>query len=523
MDLGDRVENIMGEYSKMGRLGHRSGGEVCATAIVIFRGDTPSLIDYGRRFSLTIPEEGFAVTVLHIDGNEAKGKRLEKVLGKGFSYIPLPKAEKIATVLRELIARGKGEYVIVMRGEIVPEAGWWEAIVEMLQVDRATKMVTPRIVDAEGFIVEGGFSEFGTDGIAPYGFGEDGDDPVFQHPCRIPSGSQYFLLIDRSALPDDGLFDERITDPGLLLMDAACMCLERGLKACYQPRALFRVVGISTGRYKMFRGNLLTERALNSLRPVIMPLCKGERSGDPAKFRVLVLGVYLADKPGNIDDIVARLGEASSCAVKQKWVAVGGEAPTARVAEVTVKYLKEPKPKYEILNNLLSGEEWDRYDYVINADDDIVLPLGFLDVFLDFQDRLAFAIAQPARTRNSYFDHPIVQQHKGVYARRTMFVEIGPFISFHKYAYGDVFPFDLTSDMGWGYENIWAYRMRRRGMKMGIIDATPVDHSIRKPVAHYSWERADRGRKALLSKHPHLPLEECFSVMDVYGVSDVSP
>jgi hypothetical protein len=69
--------------------------------------------------------------------------------------------------------------------------------------------------------------------------------------------------------------------------------------------------------------------------------------------------------------------------------------------------------------------------------------------------------------------------------------------------------------MGWGIENIWSLRATERGLKMGIIDVVPVDHSMRKPVAHYSWDEADRGRQELLASTSHRPTEECFKVVDV--------
>ena len=88
-------------------------------------------------------------------------------------------------------------------------------------------------------------------------------------------------------------------------------------------------------------------------------------------------------------------------------------------------------------------------------------------------------------------------------------------MSFHRSCFDLVFPFDLTSPMGWGYENVWSYLLAQRGMKMGIIDALPVDHSLRKPVANYSWAEADAQRKALLKANKHYTYDECFRVLAV--------
>jgi hypothetical protein len=178
----------------------------------------------------------------------------------------------------------------------------------------------------------------------------------------------------------------------------------------------------------------------------------------------------------------------------------------------------EPTPKYALLNRLLAEEDLSGYDFVLTLDDDIVVPDGFLDLFLGVQAGVGFALAQPARTPNSYVDLPIVLQQRGVLARRTSFVEIGPATSFARDIYDVVFPFDETNPMGWGFENVWSYELRKRGKAQGIVDAVPVDHSIRPPVAHYEWTDADADRARYLVDHPHLPNEECFRVFEVVGV-----
>ena len=132
-----------------------------------------------------------------------------------------------------------------------------------------------------------------------------------------------------------------------------------------------------------------------------------------------------------------------------------------------------------------------------------------------------YRIAQPARTTNSFIDLPIVEQHPGLLARQTLFVEQGPVVSFHASTFDFVFPLDLKSPMGWGLENVWSLRASERKMAMGIIDAVPVDHSMRRPVAHYSWEQADRGRSKLLESTAHRPTEECFKVIDIVQLDEL--
>jgi hypothetical protein len=261
-----------------------------------------------------------------------------------------------------------------------------------------------------------------------------------------------------------------------------------------------------------------SEHLIKRLRPTIPEIFMGRRNGRGRRKRVLVLGVYLANKSNNVEDIVSVISKSSRYTATQRWIALGGEPPTKQVAAVTVGTVLGTKSKFQIMNKLLAKEKLSQYEYVLLIDDDIVLPHGFLDHFLALQAQCEFSVAQPARTSNSFIDHPIVEQQKGVLARQTLFVEIGPVVSFHKSAYELVFPFDLTSPMGWGYENVWAYRLAQSNLKMGIVDAVPVDHSLRKPVAHYDWDEADRQRTRFLEQHDHLPLDQCFRVLDVINL-----
>ena len=72
--------------------------------------------------------------------------------------------------------------------------------------------------------------------------------------------------------------------------------------------------------------------------------------------------------------------------------------------------------------------------------------------------------------------------------------------------------------MGWGYENVWSYKLTRNGLTLGIIDALPVDHSLRKPAAHYEWAEANAERSTYLKKNRHFTYDECFRVLNFYSL-----
>jgi hypothetical protein len=261
----------------------------------------------------------------------------------------------------------------------------------------------------------------------------------------------------------------------------------------------------------------VTPELIRRLQPSPLPAASRYRNDDETR-RALVLGVYLAGKPNTAEHVASTFAEANDLEIEQRWVALGDQTPPANLESVTALMVSEPTPKYALLNRLLAEEDLSGYDFVLTTDDDIVLPDGFPDLFLGAQAGLGFDLAQPARTPNSHVDHPIVLQQRGVVARRTLFVEIGPLVSFGRDIYDLVFPFDEANPMGWGFENVWAHLLREHGKSEGIVDAVPVDHSIRKPVAHYEWSDANADRDRYLASHPHLPYEQCFRVLEITGV-----
>lgn len=235
--------------------------------------------------------------------------------------------------------------------------------------------------------------------------------------------------------------------------------------------------------------------------------------------RVLVVGAYLADKEHLADDAARELADTHDCEVDQRWIAVGEARASGFVAPLTTRRSRTLIPKFTLLESELEHCDIESYDYVLIVDDDVVFPAGFLDRFIRLQERYDLALAQPARTPWSYTNHPIVTQQVSSVVRQTRFVEIGPVFSVHRSAFDIVFPFDDSSPMGWGYENVWSLACEQRGLRLGIVDAAPVDHSIRKPVANYAWTDADAQRDSFFGRRPHTLTEECLRVLAVAPVS----
>ncbi len=234
------------------------------------------------------------------------------------------------------------------------------------------------------------------------------------------------------------------------------------------------------------------------------------------KGKVLVVGIVLADVANLADSIAENLADSQEWTVDQQWVAIA-KGPLRGASLQVVETLPSGEPKFVILNRVLGNTDLGAYNYVIITDDDIELPPSFLDRYLAWVRKYDFALAQPARTHDSYIDHRFVEQLDGITARQTRYVEIGPLFSMRADALPILTPFDVTTPMGWGYDFTWPLAMDAAKLKMGIVDAVPVSHKLRKPVAHYVHAEADAQMKKYISEHPHLKPEEAFYILESFA------
>jgi hypothetical protein len=257
---------------------------------------------------------------------------------------------------------------------------------------------------------------------------------------------------------------------------------------------------------------------LAARRPVVSIGIEQPTTGTDGRPAVLAVGIVLGDQLNTAFDTDARLSESHRFDVRREWIVVEATGGSERCPRPSAIARREPRlrPKYEFVNEHLATIDLGRFEFVLLVDDDVIVPYGFVDGFLGLQSGFGFAIAQPSRTASSTIDHPIVEQHPGLVARQTWFVEQGPVVSFHRSIVGDVVPFDLRSPMGWGYENVWSALVGRRGMRMGIIDAVPVDHSIRPVMANYSFDDAQRQSEDLLRGVSHRSTEDCMRVVGAF-------
>ncbi|MCG6861181.1 MAG: hypothetical protein LJE70_07895 [Chromatiaceae bacterium] len=234
--------------------------------------------------------------------------------------------------------------------------------------------------------------------------------------------------------------------------------------------------------------------------------------------RVLILGVYLLDTLNNAAAISDILTQSEDWNVDLRWAGVGCSDAPKELEGITVSITERRISKFRVLNELLELADFDRYQFIIVCDDDIELSDCFLDNFLGLQSKYDFALAQPARTHDSYIDHQFVAQLLGVEARLTRFVEIGPLFSVKRNAYAILLPFDESAPMGWGLDFVWPLQVERNGYRMGIVDATPVKHALRTPVTFYDYDDTNTEMHSFLERHVHLDRSKAFVALETYPI-----
>jgi hypothetical protein len=170
--------------------------------------------------------------------------------------------------------------------------------------------------------------------------------------------------------------------------------------------------------------------------------------------------------------------------------------------------------KFANLNALLADHPPDEQDWLLVLDDDVALPPRFLDRFLVVCERLGFTLAQPAHRHRSHAAWPVTRRRPGV-ARRTRFVEIGPVTAFRRDAFADLLPFpDLR--MGWGLDAHWAAVARDHAWAVGIVDATPIRHGLRRTASGYAHADAVAEGRAFLAERPHLSASELNETLESF-------
>jgi hypothetical protein len=204
--------------------------------------------------------------------------------------------------------------------------------------------------------------------------------------------------------------------------------------------------------------------------------------------RVLALGIERTDAPNVLAAARAEL-------LRSRHEVRFASAPAA------------DRGKFENLNALLEDHPAHGHDWLVVVDDDVALPGAFLDVFIFLAERFGLRVAQPAHRRRSHAGWAVTRRRARSVARETSFVEIGPVFAFQAATFGTLLPFPALR-IGWGLDAHWSAVARANGWRLGVIDATPVRHGLRRIAASYDRGAAVREAREFLHTRPYVTARE---------------
>jgi hypothetical protein len=204
--------------------------------------------------------------------------------------------------------------------------------------------------------------------------------------------------------------------------------------------------------------------------------------------RILVLSVEQVEAP-NV------LAAAREELVRSKHEVRLASAPVAN------------RGKFENLNALLAENPPGDHDWLLVVDDDVSLPRGFLDAFVFLAERFELRLAQPAHRRRSHAAWQVTRRRARSVVRESAFVEIGPLVGFHRDAFELLLPFPPLRT-GWGLDAHWSALARERGWRIGIVDATPIRHGLRRIATTYDRGAAITEGQRFLSGKPYVKASE---------------
>jgi hypothetical protein len=160
--------------------------------------------------------------------------------------------------------------------------------------------------------------------------------------------------------------------------------------------------------------------------------------------------------------------------------------------------------KFENLDDLLERHPTTRSDWLLVVDDDVVLPHAFLDRFLFLAERFGLRLAQPAHRARSHGAWAVARRRPRSVVRETAFVEIGPVFGFQADTFGTLLPFPRLR-AGWGLDLHWSALARDRGWRLGVVDATPIRHGLRRIASSYDRGEAIEEARRFLADRPYTP------------------
>lgn len=224
----------------------------------------------------------------------------------------------------------------------------------------------------------------------------------------------------------------------------------------------------SSGKNLLYAGWL---RAQSFLAPIVLPMNtagrRGYHRGVPQPVSLSVYGVYRAHHATRLREVLDGLGPGAAISLHAL------DRPHPALAAWT--RAEGPGDRIPLITHLLEAHPVRAGDHLLVTDDDVSFVGAAGARFVGLAAAAGLDIAMPAhhpRSRHSFRMTRVVPLST---VRETTFVESGPVVLLSPKALDLVLPFPSAARMGWGLDVYWS-RMRADGLRLGVVDATPVIH-----------------------------------------------
>ena len=397
----------------------------------------------------------------------------------GLRVNPVDTAYGIQESLIRAVAEAKGKHLIFMFAGVILTENWLAPLLEAIEGKDDVGAVSPKVASLMGTLLEAGCSILEVGQIQGVGEGESLNDPAWNYVCDTPGVSRHMTLITREAWSRSGGFSSGCEDFRFLLLELGAAIRKSGFRLIYQPQCTI-VLDDSPSNHGSKRA---------SIRPCSNVLSEKERPEIPASARfaanpvvnsrssVLVAGVFPADQPRNAIDTIQILSESNCYTVVQRWIQIGESPSLTLPATIEVDIL--PKPAECLIDLIrrrtLSQIPLDPYEYVIVILGDMLLPVGFLDTFLNLQKRFGFALAHPALASESPFHHPLLARCPGLDVREVGALFEHPLLSLHRMVFPAFLSRRTTAFEHTEETALWIPDISEEKFSVGVIDAVPVE------------------------------------------------
>jgi hypothetical protein len=94
-------------------------------------------------------------------------------------------------------------------------------------------------------------------------------------------------------------------------------------------------------------------------------------------------------------------------------------------------------------------------------------------------------------------------------------VEIGPVVAFSAATFDTLLPFPPLR-FGWGLDHHWSALAHERGWRIGVVDATPIEHGLRKIASSYDRTDAVEEARQFLAERPHVTSDQAQRTLAVH-------